>query len=41
MIPVQIPADNQFVMRDPVPKLSQAIQSSLHFPAGVARKRPA
>ena len=40
MILVQIPADNRFVMRDPVSKLSQAIESSLHFPAGVARKRP-
>ena len=40
MILVQIPADNRFVMRDPVPKLSQAVKSPLHFPAWVARKRP-
>ena len=39
MILVQIPTDNRFVMRDPVPKLSQAVKSPLHFPAWVTRKR--
>ena len=39
MILFQIPADNRFVMCDPVSKQSQAIKSLLHFPAAVARKR--
>ena len=40
MILVQIPADNRIVVRDPVSKLSQAIKSSLQFPAGVAGEHP-
>ena len=40
MILFQNPADNRFVMRDSLSKLSEAIKSSLHFRAGMAWKRP-